>query len=114
MHAAVNLADELDAAALLVPTSRGGSPRACSKYRPKRPIIALPDSDAVANQLTLEWGVYSRTMNVSGTVDDLVDRALVTAKELGGFASGTRVVITAGQRTGTTGATNLIMVREIP
>jgi pyruvate kinase len=114
MHAAVDLADELDAAALLVPTSRGGSPRACSKYRPKRPIIALPDSDAVANQLTLEWGVYSRTMNVSGTVDDLIDRALATAKELGGFASGTRVVITAGQRTGTTGATNLIMVREIP
>jgi pyruvate kinase len=114
MRAAVKLADELDAAALLVPTSRGGSPRACSKYRPKRPIIALPDSDAVANQLTLEWGVYSRTMNVSGTVDDLIDRALVTAKEFGGFASGARVVITAGQRTGTPGATNLIMVREIP
>jgi pyruvate kinase len=114
MRAAVDLADELDAAALLVPTSRGGSPRACSKYRHKRPIIALPDSDAVANQLTLEWGVYSQTMNVSGTVDDLIDRALLTAKEFGGFASGTRVVITAGQRTGTPGATNLIMVREIP
>lgn len=114
MHAAVELADELDAAALLVPTSRGGAPRACSKYRPKRPIIALPDSEAVANQLTLDWGVYPQTMNVSGTVDDLIDRALLTAKEFGGFASGTRVVITAGQRTGTTGATNLIMVREIP
>jgi pyruvate kinase len=114
MRAAVDLADELDAAALLVPTSRGGSPRACAKYRSKRPIIALPDSDAVANQLTLEWGVYPQTMKVSGTVDDLIDRALLTAKEFGGFASGTRVVITAGQRTGTPGATNLIMVREIP
>jgi pyruvate kinase len=114
MHAAVQLADELDAAALLVPTSRGGSPRACAKYRVKRPIIALPDVEAVANQLTLEWGVYSAIMDVGGTVDDLVDRALLTAKEFAGFASGTRVVITAGQRTGTTGATNLIMVREIP
>jgi pyruvate kinase len=114
MHAAVELADELNAAALLVPTSRGGSPRACAKYRFRRPIIALPDSQLVANQLTLEWGVYPQTMNVTGTVDDLIDRSLVTAKEFAGLASGSRVVITAGQRTGTTGATNLIMVREIP
>jgi pyruvate kinase len=114
MHAAVELADELDAAALLVPTSGGGSPRACAKYRPRRPIIALPDSQAVANQLALEWGVYPQTMDVTGTVDDLVDRALMTAKQFASLAAGTRVVITAGQRTGTTGATNLIMVREIP
>ena len=114
MHAAVELAEELDAAALLVPTSGGGSPRACAKYRRRQPIIALPHSEDVADQLTLEWGVYPRRMDVSGTVDDLIERALQTTKEFAGFASGTRVVITAGQRTGTTGATNLIMVRDIP
>ncbi len=114
MHAAVELAEELDAAALLVPTSRGGSPRACAKYRRRQPIIALPHADDVANQLTLEWGVYPRTMDVSGSVDDLIERSLLTAKEFAGLASGTRVVITAGQRTGTTGATNLILVRDIP
>jgi pyruvate kinase len=113
MHAAVELAGEVDAAALLVPTSAGGSPRACAKYRRRQPIIALPESAEVANQLTLEWGVYPHTMSVSGTVDDLVERALFTAKNFAGFATGTRVVITAGQRTGTTGATNLIMVRDI-
>ena len=53
-------------------------------------------------------------MLVSGSVDELIDRALLTAKEFAGLPSGARVVITAGQRTGTTGATNLIMVREIP
>lgn len=114
MHASVNLAAELDAAALIVPTSRGGSPRACAKYRPRRPIIALSDNESVGTQLTLEWGVYPHTMAVSGSVDELIDRALLTAKEFSGLPSGARVVITAGQRTGTTGATNLIMVREIP
>jgi pyruvate kinase len=114
MHAAVELAEELDAAALLVPTSRGGSPRACAKYRRRQPIVAFPHTDDVANQLTLEWGVYPRRMDVSGSVDDLIERSLLNAKEFGGFASGTRVVITAGQRTGTTGATNLILVRDIP
>jgi pyruvate kinase len=114
MHAAVQLAEEVDAAALLVPTSGGGSPRACSKYRRHQPIIALPESQEVANQLALEWGVYPHTMDVSGSVDDMIERALRTAKEFAGFASGTRVVITAGQRTATVGATNLIMVRDIP
>jgi pyruvate kinase len=114
MHAAVELAEELGAAALLVPTSGGGSPRACAKYRRRQPIIALPESADVANQLTLEWGVYPRTMDVSGSVEGLIERALLTAKEYAGFASGTRVVITAGQRTGSTGATNLIMVRSVP
>src|SRR3712207_4079701 len=41
MHAAVQLADEVDAAAIVVPTSTGGTPRACAKYRPRRPLVAL-------------------------------------------------------------------------
>lgn len=114
MHAAVELAEELDAAALIVPTTRGGSPRACAKYRPRRPIVALPHEPDVANQLSLEWGVYPRTMTTSESVDDLIDSALMTAKEFAGLPTGARVVITAGRQTGTTGATNLIMVREIP
>jgi pyruvate kinase len=114
MYAAVELAEHLDAAALLVPTSLGGSPRACAKYRRRRPIIALPYDQAVADGLTLEWGVYARTMPLSESVDDLIESALLTAKEFAGLATGARVVITAGRRTGATGATNLITVREIP
>jgi len=114
MHAAVDLAEEVDAAALLVPTSQGGSPRACAKYRRRRPIIALPHDQAIANQLTLEWGVYPCALAVIESVDDLIDAALLRAQEFAGLPGGTRVVITAGQRTGTTGATNLITIREIP
>ena len=59
MRAAVELADELDAAAVVVPSSTGGAARACAKYRRRRPIIALAHQPGVANQLTLEWGVYA-------------------------------------------------------
>jgi pyruvate kinase len=114
MHAAVELAEELDAAALLVPTSLGGSPRACAKYRRRRPIIALPHAQATANQLALEWGVYPRTMPTSESADELIESALLTAKEFAGLAPGALVVITAGRQTGLPGATNLITVREIP
>jgi pyruvate kinase len=114
MHAAVRLAEEVDAVALIVPTASGGSPRACSKYRYRRPIIALAHEPGIANQLSLEWGVYPRVMTVSESVDELIDSALLAAKSFAGLSAGTRVVITAGLAPGATASTNLIMVREIP
>jgi pyruvate kinase len=114
LHAAVVLADEVDAAALVIPTSTGGAPRACAKYRRKRPIIALTHLPRVADQLTLEWGVYPSDMPTAGSVDDMIDLAIARACEIGGLESGARIVLTAGRRTGTPGATNLAMVREVP
>ena len=114
MHAAVELADEVDAAALIVPTSTGGAARACAKYRRRRPIIALAYEQRAANQLTLEWGIHPAAVNVADTVDEMIDGALVAAREAAGLPSGARVIVTAGRQTGTPGGTNLIMVREIP
>ena len=114
MHAAVELADEVDAAALVVPTSTGGAARACAKYRRRRPIIALAYEQRAANQLTLEWGVQPVAVQVADTVDEMIDGALVAARDAAGLPSGARVIVTAGRQTGTPGGTNLIMVREIP
>jgi pyruvate kinase len=114
LSAAVQLADALDAEALVIPTATGGGARACAKYRPDRPIIALVHDPVVGNQLMLEWGVYPKTMVVAESVDALVETSLLAARDLAGVPSGARVVLTAGRRTGTPGATSLIMVREIP
>jgi pyruvate kinase len=114
LHAAVVLADEVDAAALIIPTSTGGAPRACAKYRRRRPIVALAHQPGVANQLTLEWGVNPTPMPTAASVDEMIDLALAHARDFAGLPSGARVVLTAGRRTGTPGATNLVMVREIP
>jgi pyruvate kinase len=114
LHAAVELADEVDAAALIIPTSTGGAPRACSKYRCRRPIVALAHQPEVAAQLALEWGVYPTPMPTAASVDEMIDLALMHARDDAGLPRGARVVLTAGRRTGTPGATNLVMVREIP
>jgi pyruvate kinase len=114
MHAAISLADDVDACALIVPTSSGGTVRACAKYRRRRPIIALAHNPRVANQLALEWAVRPTTMGVSDSVDELVDSALEAARDFAGLASGDRAVLTAGRATGTPGATNLITLRDIP
>jgi pyruvate kinase len=114
MHAAINLADDVNACALIVPTTTGGTVRSCAKYRHRRPIIALAHDSRVANELALEWGVRPTTMELAGSVDELVDAALVRARDFAGLQPGDRAVLTAGRRTGTPGATNLITMRDIP
>jgi pyruvate kinase len=113
MHAAVALADEVDAAAIVVPTSTGGTPRACAKYRPRRPLIVLTHQAGVAEQLAIDWGVYATRMDHADTVDELIETALEGARDFAGLDPGARVVITAG-RAGIPGGTNLIMIREVP
>jgi pyruvate kinase len=113
MHAAVELAEEVDAAAIVVPTSTGGTPRACAKYRPRRPLIVLAHQEGVAEQLAIDWGVYATRMEHADTVDELIDSALEGARDFAGLEPGSKVVITAG-RAGIPGGTNLIMIREVP
>ena len=38
----------------------------------------------VADQLTLEWGVYPTTMDVAESVDDLIEAALLAARDVAG------------------------------
>ncbi|HWE10681.1 MAG TPA: pyruvate kinase [Solirubrobacteraceae bacterium] len=114
MHAAVRLAEELDAAAVVVPTATGGSARACSKYRPRQPIIALAHDGCVAEQLTLEWGVYPVAAGLAESLDELLDTAVHVARDFAGLRSGDRVVVTHGGRPGASGATNVIIEWSLP
>jgi pyruvate kinase len=114
MHAAVQLADELDAAAIVVPTATGGSARACSKYRPRHPIVALTHDPHVAEQLTLEWGVYPVVADLAESLDELVDTTLQLARDFAGLGSGDRVVLTNGQQPGAPGTTNVIIEHALP
>jgi pyruvate kinase len=114
MHAAICLADGVDAVALIVPTASGATVRMCAKYRHRRPIIALADDPRVANQLALEWGVRPTTMQATDSVGELIDKALERARDFAGLEPGDRAVLTAGRRTRTPGATNLITLRDIP
>ena len=114
MHAAITLADDVDAVAVIVPTTSGGTARACAKYRRRRPIIALAHDPRVANQLALEWGIRPATIEYFESVDGLVDEALLRARDLATLEAGGLAVLTAGPRSGSIGATNLIVLRQIP
>jgi pyruvate kinase len=114
MHAAVSLADELDAAAIVVPTATGASARDASKYRPRQPIIALTHDPIVAEQLTLEWGVYPVVAGVAASLDELLETAVSVARDFAGLDSGDRVVVTNGLQPGAPGATNAVIAQAMP
>ena len=76
-------------------------------------VIALAHLPGVANQLTLEWGVYPTAMPAATSVDEMIESAITVARDFAALEPGARVVLTAGRQTATPGATNLVMVREI-
>jgi pyruvate kinase len=56
-HAAATLADELDAAAIVVPTRTGVSAMRLATFRPRRPILAYSRVPETTRRLQLAWGV---------------------------------------------------------
>ena len=57
----------------------------------------------MADQLTLEWGVYPAQMPEAETVDEMIELALVRARDFAGLEPGTSVVLTGGAAHGHAG-----------
>lgn len=115
MRAAVLLAREIKAEALVIPTETGGSARAAARFRPRRPILALCSDAEVARQLALEWGVMPEPLHQrpDEPIDALVERCLLRAQRRLGLPDGGRVVLTSGPQVATPGATSLIAVHRL-
>ena len=115
MRAAVFLARDIKAAALVIPTATGGSARAAAKFRPRRPIVALCADAGVARQLALEWGVIPEPLHArpDESVEALVERCLLRAQRRLDIPDGERVVLTSGPQVAHPGATSLIAVHRI-
>jgi pyruvate kinase len=109
-NAACDLAEALQATAILVPTFSGRTASAVARLRPRRPIVALTHVDWAMRQLALEWGVTPVLISETGNVEDLWRLAVDAAREAGIVESGDRVVITAGTAVNIPGSTNVIKV----
>ncbi len=109
-NAACDIAEALDATAILVPTYSGRTASAVARHRPRRPVIAVTHKRHAAQQLALEWGVIPTEIEECRDVEELWARTLDAAKTTGVVHAGDRVVITAGTAVNVPGTTNLIKV----
>jgi pyruvate kinase len=109
-NAACDLAEALEAKAMLVPTFSGRTASAVARLRPRRPILGLTHHRFALQQMALEWGVTPIEIAESQDVGDLWQRSLDAARASGLVDEGDRVVITAGTAVNVPGTTNVIRV----
>jgi len=112
-RAACEMAQQIGAAAIVVPTLSGCTARMVARHRPSVPIIALVPDAAVRRRLSLVWGV---TAVATPTVADgrtLLEGLPEPVRATGLLPAGSTVVVTAGLPFGTPGGTNLLHVTTV-
>jgi len=109
-NAACDIAEALEAKALLVPTFTGRTASAVARLRPRRPIIGLTHHGHSLQHMALEWGVTPVSIPECPDVEELWSTSLEAARQTGIVESGDRVVITAGTAVNIPGSTNVIKV----
>ena len=89
-HAAADLADDLDAAAVVVPTRTGESAQRLAAFRPRRPILAYSRVPETTRRLHLIWGVRPIELPVADGRDPLQATLDAARHDLG---AGARAVV---------------------
>ena len=111
--AAVQVANDIDAKAIVAYTETGRTPLLISNYRPSAPIITFSAKELTLRQLNILWGVEQAKIERFGTTEEMfqiADSWLQTNKN---FKKNDKVVIVAGTPPNQEAATNLIRVMKI-
>ena len=112
-HAARDISNSVDAAAIISLTETGGTARMVSKYRPLCPIIAATSAVKTWRQLCLVWGVTPIICPLAGDLESSAALAIAAVKKDGLVEEGDTVVITSGVPLGEPGSTNMVHVRTV-
>ena len=113
--AAVNIARDIGARAIVCATRSGQTPRMVARNRPAAPILSLTTTQRALDYAAFVWGVQAVTEpSVLQNTDLLFEAAETIVKERGLAASGDGIVIVAGVPLGTgSGTTNMIKVQQV-
>ena len=110
----VDSANRLDAKLICTATISGSTAKIISNFKPKAPILALCPDEAACRRLALNWGVYTRTIPMYGTTDEVLNASVDVAKDFMPLETGDIVVLTGGFPTiGKAKTTNLMKIEEI-
>ena len=106
-------ANSLDAKLIVIPTISGTSAKLISNLEPKCPILALVSNEKIANELALNYGVYSKVVKMASDLDELMNLCIEEAKEFIELKENDNIVITGGLVAGKIGFTNLMKIETI-
>jgi pyruvate kinase len=107
------IAEQLQAAAIMTLTKTGSTARNVSKFRPHIPILAITPHVHVARRLQLVWGVKPLLVLDLPSTTQTFQAAINMAEENGLLSAGDLVVMTAGTLQGVAGSTDLVKVELV-
>ena len=111
--AAVQVANEIGAKAIVAFTETGKTPLLISNYRPKAPIFTFTTKDKTYNQMHILWGVEQAKIERLETTDEMFEIADTWLQINKKFKKNDKVVLVAGTPPNKEAATNLLRVMKI-
>ncbi len=110
--AAVRIAADTRARALVAFTESGASARRVSSHRHPIALLAFTSHPAVRSQLALQWGIETFVVPRVNHTDEMVSQVDRSLLQLQRAEPGDFVVVVAGTPPGTTGSTNTVRVHK--
>ena len=113
-NAAVKMAEDLNAKAIMAFTHSGYTPKLLSKLKPSVPILAISNMEATCRRLNLYWDIYADLKDWDTVLDanllEKIDDYILTKTD---FKKGERIIIIGSIPKLITGRTNFIRVHRI-
>lgn len=111
--AARQVAETINAAAIVTYTMSGSTALRAARERPRSPILCLTPLVDTARRLTLAWGVNTVVAPDAINFADMIAKATALARASGLAQPGDNLVVTAGVPFGSPGNTNVLRIARV-
>jgi len=112
-HAACELAEDLEAEAILTSTQSGLSSIRVARFRPPNRVLAVSPLDHTVRMLALVWGVTAIRGEQAGSLEDRFRTAVEAAEEAGHLKEGDQIIMTGGTAGSLPGSANVVEVYTV-
>jgi pyruvate kinase len=112
-QATVEVAQAVEARAIVTSTMSGQTARMVARHRPSVPIVAATPNPTTWRQLALVWGVQPAWVEAFDHTDEMIRLTVKAACDMGVVSWGDVLVITAGIPLGGQGKTNFLKVHKV-
>ncbi|MDC7685064.1 pyruvate kinase [Asticcacaulis sp. BYS171W] len=111
--AARQVAQTIEASAIVALTNSGPTTLRVARERPTAPILCLTPHMETARRMALTWGVHATPAPVTHSMSETVQVAVQIARTEGISEPGQDIVIVAGMPFGKSGSTNALRVAKV-
>ena len=112
-HAACELAEDLDAEAILTSTQSGLSCIRVARFRPPNKILAVSPVEETVRRLALVWGVTAVPGEQAGSLDERFGEAVGAAEAAGHIMKGDQIIMTGGVAGSLPGSANVLQIYTV-